>query len=143
MRHHLLGFITSFQLIPYRNLLVSLIFYANGCVTYYVKGVKHKAFKYLIFPRNRFERKLTKHAYISWIAFFKKLSILSLVELIPGSGVKYCRSSGTFIKLKKFNFYNKSAILKFQKTNVIKIASIFSVAMFGAISLKKKKKSRI
>ena len=56
-RYQPLGLVTTFQLIPFRNLVVSLVLYANGALTYLTKGLEHRAFKYLIFARNSRERK--------------------------------------------------------------------------------------
>ena len=64
-RYKPLGLITSFQLIPYRNLLVSLVLYSNGSLSYFTKGYNHKNFKYIIFATNYLERSFTKHSFIS------------------------------------------------------------------------------
>jgi len=139
-RYQPLGLVTTFQLIPFRNLVVSLVLYANGALTYLTKGLEHRAFKYLIFARNSRERKFRKHAYYSWIVLFSKLSLISLVELIPGTGAKYCRSSGTFAKLKKLDMVKQSAVIKFPKTQVVKITSFYSIACLGKVDLPQKRK---
>ena len=140
MRYFLLGFIVTFQLIPYQNLLLTLIFFANGAVTYFVKGFKHKIFKYIFFPQNLWEKKFTKHFYCSWIAFFNKLTIVSLIELIPGNGIKYCRSAGASAQIKKINVLNKSVLLKINKKDLFKTASLYSITTLGPVSFKNKKK---
>lgn len=139
-RYNPLGFVSSFQLIPFKNILVSLILYSNGSMTYLTKGLNHKIFKYFLFAKNKWERRFTKHAFLSWLILFSKLSLISLIELVPGTGAKYCRSSGTFAKLKKFNYKDHSALIRFPQTDVNKIISVYSVVFFGKVDLVNKKK---
>ena len=63
---------------------------------------------------------------------------ISNVEAIPGLGVQYVRSSGSFGKITSKSRETHSAVLKLP-SGVRKVVSMFSVIMLGSVSLRSKK----
>jgi ribosomal protein L2 len=68
----------------------------------------------------------------------KKLSFVSCLEIIPGKGSQYSRSSGTKSRIIKFDRDNHSVLIKLP-SGVKKIFSYYSFVMYGEISLKDNK----
>jgi ribosomal protein L2 len=68
----------------------------------------------------------------------KKLSFVSSLEIIPGKGSQYSRSSGTKSRIIKFDKDNHSVLIKLP-SGVKKIFSYYSFVMYGSISLKENK----
>jgi ribosomal protein L2 len=64
----------------------------------------------------------------------QKLSFVSLIELIPGKGSQYVRSSGVKSRIIKFDYDNHSVLLKLP-SGIKKIFSYYSYAMLDKISL--------
>jgi ribosomal protein L2 len=63
---------------------------------------------------------------------------VSLLEIIPGRGAQYARSSGTKAHLIKVDMGSHTALVKLP-SGVRKIFSAYSLVMFGAVSLKNKR----
>lgn len=91
-----------------------------------------------------------RHNYVSntWgnphqflIMTIKRLSKISLVELYPGLGIQYIRSSGCFGKLIKFDFDKHVALIQLP-SGVSKNFSIYSLGSVGNVSLTDKKHVR-
>lgn len=61
-----------------------------------------------------------------------------LLEIIPGRGAQYARSSGTKAHLIKVDMSSHTALVKLP-SGVRKIFSAYSLVMFGAVSLKNKR----
>jgi large subunit ribosomal protein L2 len=68
----------------------------------------------------------------------KRLSKVSLIELYPGLGIQYIRSSGCFGKLIKFDFEKHVALIELP-SGVSKNFSIYSLSSIGGVSLPEKK----
>ena len=68
----------------------------------------------------------------------KKLSFISCLEIIPGRGAQYSRSSGTKSRIIKFDKDNHSVLIKLS-SGVKKVFSYYSFVMYGSISLKENK----
>jgi len=68
----------------------------------------------------------------------KRLSSISLLELTPGLGIQYVRSSGSSAKLVHFDLNQHTALIKLP-SGVRKLFSIYSLASLGAVSLSEKK----
>jgi large subunit ribosomal protein L2 len=69
----------------------------------------------------------------------KRLSKVSLLELFPGSGIQYARSSGSYAKLIKLDLPAHVATIQLP-SGVKKVFSIYSLVSLGSVSLKIKKK---
>lgn len=64
----------------------------------------------------------------------KKLSYISYLELTPGRGAQYTRSSGTEARIIKFD-YDTHTVLVQLPSKIKKIFSYYSLVFLGAISL--------
>lgn len=64
----------------------------------------------------------------------KKLAFVSVLELLPGFGAQYTRSSGTKSRIIKFDPISHSVLIKLS-SGVKKIFSYYSFVMFGQLSL--------
>jgi len=69
----------------------------------------------------------------------KKLSFICFLELFPGLGVQYCRSSGAKGKLIKTDRSTRTALVQLP-SKVKKIFSSYTFAFLGKISLDANKK---
>lgn len=129
-----LGFLVNFQFIPFKNKLLSLIFFSNGAVTYFLTTENHKLFGIIHF--NRF-KKLKKIKLINtFLMLFqiKKLSFVSYLELIPNKGAQYSRSSGTSSRIIKFEKNTHSALIQLP-SGFKKSFSYYSFVLLGRIAL--------
>jgi len=139
MRSNIMSTITTFKLIPFQNKLVSLSFLASGGVTYLPATDLFKIFGFIYFSP-----KLTGlNSYLTEPSLFllfsiKRLSKVSLLELFPGAGIQYARSSGTFARLIKLDFNTHTALLQLP-SGVRKTFSIYSLASLGQVALKSKR----
>jgi|TARA_B110000503_G_C7091133_1_gene389473 ribosomal protein L2 len=68
----------------------------------------------------------------------KRTSVVSLLELLPGLGVQYCRSSGCKAKLTSTDFFKSTALVTLP-SGIKKIFSLYSIASKGQVSLPFKK----
>lgn len=64
----------------------------------------------------------------------KKLSFVSCLELLPGRGAQYVRSSGTKARIIKFDDSTHSVLLQLP-SGVKKIFSYYSFVMLGRIAI--------
>ena len=78
-------------------------------------------------------------AHFSLLRFALPFKKLSNLELIPGSGIKYVRSSGCAARVIKIDKIRYIALIKFP-SGVRKFFSIFSLAILQPASLKLKRK---
>lgn len=72
------------------------------------------------------------------LMYVKLLSRVSLLELYPGSGIQYVRSSGTFARFIKIDWNKHTAVLE-MPSGVRKAFSLYSLVTLGAVSLKIKR----
>lgn len=134
LRYLKLGFISSFQFIPFKNRLLSLIYFSNGSFTYYLNNENHKLFSFLYYNFSKKLRKIKIKNTFLILFQIKKLSFISCLELLPGKGAQYTRSSGTKSRIIKFDKENHSVLIQLS-SGVKKIFSYYSFVMLGRISL--------
>ncbi len=134
LRFFKLGFIGSFNFIPFRNRLLSLIYYPNGLFTYYLSTENHKLFSFICYNFHKKLKKLKLKNTIFMLFQIKKLSFVSALELLPGSGVQYTRSPGTKSRIIKFDLENHSVLVKLP-SGVKKIFSYYSFVMLGRLAI--------
>lgn len=134
LRYLRLGYIASFQFIPFKNKLLSLIYYANGSFTYYLNNENHKLFSFLYYNFSKKLKKIKIKNTILMLFQLKKLSFVSCLELLPGKGAQYTRSSGTKARIIKFDHETHSVLIQLP-SGVKKIFSYYSFVMLGGISL--------
>jgi len=140
-RSRALSFITTFRLIPFQNKLVALSFTASGGMNYIPTTEHFQIFDLLYYafrtPTVR-TQDFWKHPKLFMLYEIKRLSSISLLELTPGLGIQYVRSSGSSAKLVHFDLNQHTALIKLP-SGVRKLFSIYSLASLGAVSLSEKK----
>ena len=140
LRSYALSIVTAFRLIPFQNKLLSLSFIASGGITYLPTTDLYKIFNFTYFsPKSRRMSAYLKDPSLFLIYKIKRLSKVSLLELFPGSGIQYARSSGSYAKLIKLDLPAHVATIQLP-SGVKKVFSIYSLVSLGSVSLKIKKK---
>lgn len=134
LRYNKLGFIAHFQLIPVKNKLLTMMYYPNGTLSYYTTSEFHRIFSFSLLNLKPRLRRFSLKPYFLWLSRVKKLSFVSSVELVPGKGAQYARSSGTFCKVIRFDPTSHSALLKLP-SGVKKLFSYYSFASIGRTAL--------
>jgi large subunit ribosomal protein L2 len=128
----------TFQIVPLRNKLLSLIFFTNGMVNYIITTEFQKLFSYVIWNTKKKIKRLIIRILCLQIGKFKKLSYISLIEFFPGRGAQYCRSTGTASRIIRFDHTLHTVLLQLP-SKVKKIISYYSIAFLGKIALKSSK----
>lgn len=140
LRYLRLGAIASFSFIPLKNRLITLVFFNNGSASYFLSTDLHALFSFFC---TRIPKKLKKFklkpVYLMLFQI-KKLTHISLLELIPGQPSQYVRSPGTKARLIAFDKDKHSCLLKLP-SGVKKIFSYYSYAFTTPLSIPFHKKS--
>lgn len=133
-RYLKLGFIAGFQFIPFKNKLLSLIYFASGAITYFLTTELHLLFFYTFYNRYKRLRKIKLKSIFLMLFRIKKLSFVSCVELIPGRNAQYIRSPGVKGKIINFDKETRSVLIVLpSSTN--KTFSYHSFALLDKISI--------
>jgi ribosomal protein L2 len=141
-RHIEPGFVSTFKLTPFSNKLLVLVVFFSGSYTYFPATDSVKIFSLLalrgsrIKSKTRATKQTTHYSFLRLLPAFKKISNL---ELKPGSGVQYVRSSGCAAKVIKFDKITHVALVRLP-SGVRKFFSMHSLAIFGPCALKLKRK---
>jgi len=106
-----LAFISTFQFLPFRNKLISLIFFANGAVTQILSTTKHRIFTYFWLMRTKDIKKYLPHSYVQYLGLITKLSLVSMIAVKPGFPAQYSRSTGAFCKIITLDYSNFTVTL--------------------------------
>jgi large subunit ribosomal protein L2 len=133
-RYNDLAVIASFQFIPFKNKLLSLLFFKNGEASYVLTTDRHKLFSYILFNTKKRFKKLKFKSIFFMLFQIKKLSLVCLLELYPGAPVRYCRSSGSRGKIIKFDSENHTVLIRLP-SGFKKIFSFYSFAFLGKVAL--------
>jgi len=134
LRYIRLGFISSLSFIPFKNRLLSLVYFANGSFTYYLNNEFHKLFSFINYTTSKKFKKIKIKNLFFMLFQLKKLSFISCIELLPGKGAQYTRSPGTKSRIIKFDKENHSVMIQLS-SGVKKIFSYYSFVMLGKISM--------
>lgn len=138
-RNRNLSLNTTFKLIPFQNKLVSLAFLSSGAITYLPTTPMFHIFGFNYFrSRKEVNRDLTSNPNMSLLGHINRLSKVSLLELYPGAGIQYARSSGVVAKLIKLDLNLHTAVVQLP-SGVRKVFSVYSLASPGPVSLKDKR----
>jgi ribosomal protein L2 len=141
-RFRKISFIASITILPFSHKLVSLIFSSTGSISYIPTTYTQSLFKNtrmykLTTNIMKLKNKLdvnSKYRFITQTIFLLKQlprnQKISLLELLPGEGIKYIRSPGTSGHLIKVNQKLNSALVK-MPSGVRKVFSIFSLGSLG------------
>ena len=138
LRYFKLGFISSFNFIPFKNKLTSLIIFSNGVFAYYLTTENYKLFSFIYFNLHKNLKKIKLKSTFFMLFQIKKLSFVSCLEIVPGKGAQYSRSSGSKSRIIKFDKDNHSVLIKLS-SGVKKIFSYYSFVLLGQISLQDNK----
>ena len=118
--------VAAFSFIPFKNKLLSLIFFNNGAVTYFLTSNTHVIFSFTYFNKFKKLKKIKKlKSFFLMIFQIKKLSFVSCLELLPGMGSQYVRSSGTKAKIIKLDKDTHTALIQLP-SGIKKIFSYYS-----------------
>lgn len=134
-RYRKIAVLGTFQFLPYKNKILSLIFFANGSVNYVVTTEFQKLFSYVMWISKKKLKRFKIKVLSLMIGQFKRLSYISLIEFYPGKGAQYCRSAGTSSRIIKFDHSLHTVLLQLP-SKVKKIISYYSVAFLGKVALK-------
>jgi len=127
-----LGIVASFYFIPFKNRFISLLMLSNGLI-FYVPSIENQhPFQYFKSASKINLRFLKSHIIFNRIAFVKKLSSVSLLELSNDRGVQYCRGSGAKGRLFAFDKEENTAIIELP-SKLKKIFPLFSVCAVGRL----------
>ena len=136
------GFISSLKLVPFSSKLLALTHFPSGAVSYLPATIMSSVFSFSSFRSrklfNRLFRNCDQHAPIYLAPLFKKVSNL---ELLPGKGMQYARSEGSFATITRISMSNHTATVKLP-SGVRKLFSIYSILLLHPSALKLKRKSR-
>lgn len=136
MRYRVLSLITTFKLIPLQQKLIALSFLASGGITYLPTTDRFKIFGFSYYPTQNPKLKTFLSTPTLFLLFYvQRLAKVSLLELYPGSGIQYARSSGTFARLIKTDLNSHTVLLQLP-SGVRKTFSLYSLASLGSVSLK-------
>jgi len=138
-RYNKLAFIASFQIIPFKNKLLSLLYFANGAVSYYTSSQSHRIFSYVYLNTSRILKKTACSSIFFMLWQIKKLTHVSLIELIPGKGAQYARSNGAYCKPITFNKETHTVLVQLPST-VKKLFSYYSFTTLGPVTLPEQRK---
>lgn len=140
LRYLRLGTISSFIFIPFKNKIISLIYFNNGSVTYILTTNIHILFSLINYTTKKFLIKKTKLThYYYMLCQIKRLSYVSCMEILPGKGSQYCRAPGTKARIITFDKHEHTSVLQLpSKTK--KIFSFYSIALLDEITLSCHKK---
>lgn len=139
LRYNRLGFISSFQIVPFKNKLLSLVYFANGITTYFITSDSHSIFSFIYLNKYRKIRRVLFKPIFLMLIQIKKLTKVSLLELIPGRGAQYARSNGASAKLIKFSKETHSVLAQLP-SGVKKMFSYYSFACSSPVSLSENRK---
>lgn len=146
-----LCFVGGFFLIPKKNKLLSIVFTSTGSVTYVPSASKHELFKItrlnsVFLKKNKAaeQLKFTNPSLVLTATFFiikqlPKNQMVCLLELLPGFGIQYARSTGTSAKILKMDSRVSTSLIKLP-SGVKKVFSTYSLGSVGSVALPQNKK---
>lgn len=132
-RYFKMGLITSFNIIPFKNKIISLIIFSNGAFTYYQSSENFKLFSIFYFNLNKRFKKINFFKLHLMLIQIKKLAFVSCLEITPGCGSQYSRSTGTKSKIIKFDKTTHSTLIQLP-SGVKKIFSFYSFVLLGRVA---------
>lgn len=128
-----INFIGGFVFLPYKNRLLSLFFFSNGAVSYFLATRNHKIFHCSTFLFNKKIKGLRFRKLFAVIFRIKKLSFLSCLSIRPVIKAQYVRAPGCKSRLFKFDEETHSVVME-MPSKARKLFSYYSFAFFGAMA---------
>jgi len=129
------SFISHFHFLPYKNKLISLIRFANGGLTYFLTLEGHDLFSFFYVCKVNKYKTIGTRMFYNLLFRLNILSRVSLIEMIPGRGAQYCRSSGALGRLLKFDKKTSAALIRLP-SGAAKLFSRYSCAALDRVVFK-------
>jgi len=146
-----IGFVAGFILRPRTNKLISLLFLSTGSVSYVPATTKHNMFQ-LTQLKSSFTRstqlieqlRLSENRILINQSFFlikhlPKNQPVSLLEIVPTSGIQYARSTGVSARIVKMDSRVSTSLVKLP-SGVKKVFSTYSLGSEGSVAFPENKK---
>jgi len=125
--------VANFHIIPFKNKILSLIFFSNGFVSYFLTNDRHKLFSYNYFHSIKIFKKLKiKNTFFN-LFYFKKPTYVSMLEILPGIGAQYVRSPGTRARLIRHDTTTHSSLVQLPSGHK-KLFSYYTFVFLGRIA---------
>jgi len=138
LTNRILAFLISFRFISYSNKLLGLVYDLTNTYMYLQTNKLLYFFDFIYFQMKN--KKLMfffpKPTY-SFIFQLKNMNKISCLEILPGRGFQYARSSGVFGVLVKIDIKKHIALIKLP-SGVKKFFSLYSMVMLDRNSLQQK-----
>ena len=134
-----LNFIASFQFISFKNRLLSLTYFANGTITYYITTDNHELLDYFYLNFNKNLRRFFPISYWAPLYFLQKLIFICFIELAPSQRAQYCLSAGTQSRVLTFDKITRIVTIQLP-SKVQKVISYYSCVFLGRVALEENKK---
>ncbi len=131
------GVISSFQFIPFFNKVLSLVYFVNGSISYFLTSERQSVFSFFV-SKNNFISRFKFKFYYFMIFQVKKLSKVSFIECTPGSYSKYSRSPGSLSKIINLDRANHISII-ILPSGVKRVFSFYSFVYLGKLALSSNK----
>lgn len=129
------SFVSHFQFLPFKNQILSLVHFSNGSLTYFLTTEKHKLFSLFFLTKIRRLKFFFGKILFNLLFKIKNATLISLIEILPGRGAQYCRSTGVVGKVLKFDFKNYLTLIKLP-SGYRKSFSCYSFAAIGRVGIK-------
>ena len=130
-----MSFISNFLFLPYRNKLAALVRYSNGALSYQLVTEHQKLLSFFYFRYFYDARNNSTIMFSTRLIRLPNLSKVSLMEIVPGRGAQYCRSSGTISKILKIDRKKDLSLVRLPSGRS-KLFSIYSFASLGRVLFK-------
>jgi ribosomal protein L2 len=139
LRFQKLIFISTFTFVPFRNRLISLIYFSNGAASYYLTSSHHELFDYYAEAPRFLLRKKSLSPLATLIFKIRKLTRICSFELLPARGIQYCKSAGAAARIFSQDPRSKLVLLILPSKQK-KLFSYFSIAQVGCVLPETRKK---
>jgi ribosomal protein L2 len=127
-----LGIVSSFFFIPFKNRFLSLLILSNGLICYTPALENQSFFQYFKTVSKLNTRFYKFQIFFNRIAYIKKLSLISLLELSPSKGAQYIRGVGAKGRLFAIDKIENTAIVELP-SKLKKLFPLFSVCAIGRL----------
>lgn len=132
-----MAFVADFMFIISQNKFVSLVFLSNGSLMYINALQNHRLFALEQFSGKRLVGRSFLPSWFSLLGVIPKLSLISLVELLPKRGAQYIRGNGAKGRVFSFDYRRYTAVVQLP-SKLKKVFSIYSMASMSPLMGDKK-----
>lgn len=122
-----LAFVADFTFMISQNKFVSLVFLSNGALMYINAMHEHRLFTCEQFSGKRQIGRIRIPHWFAILGAIAKLTLISLVELVPKRGAQYIRGGGGKGRLFAFDMARRAAVVELP-SKLKKTFSLYSMA---------------